>query len=89
MTDSETKVNTQTNAQNSREDLDNLHSLKRISFKFINTKISSIINKIKNYKQITIVKNKYLKPIEISEIMNIKIRIIISRISMLGNELFY
>ena len=54
------------------EDLDNLHSLKRISFKFINTKISSIINKIKNYKQITIVKNKYLKPIEISEIMNIK-----------------
>ena len=54
------------------EDLEDLHSIKRILFRFINNKISTIIHKIKNYKQITSIKNQYLSNIEIDEINQIK-----------------
>ena len=52
--------------------LDDLSYLKRILQKFVNTKISSIIHKIKNYKVINKINKKFLKSDEISKINDIK-----------------
>ena len=57
---------------NDFEDIDNLNYLKKILQKFISTKISSIIYKIKNYKVINKINNKFLKPDEINKINDIR-----------------
>lgn len=54
------------------DDVQNLNYLKKILQKFITTKISSIIHKIKNYKVINPINKKYLKQEEIGKIIDIK-----------------